>query len=241
MDGAETTPDDAAAWQPTPPGAPPEYDFWVFDLDGTLVDVPHSYAREVFDDVGDRLDCAFSDREVTTLWHGLRGSRNDTLRTKGLDPERFWTAFHEVESPRDRAEVAYLHDDAAFVADLDVPVGIVTHSQEYLAKPVLDAVGIRDWFDAVVCCNEELGWKPDPAPVHRALSQMGVAEVAGADAAADGGTGRGVLVGDGPSDVGAAWNAGLDAVHVERHSPVVRGQCVRADYRVTDIDDLYCD
>ncbi len=236
MDGADTVAD-AAAWEPTPPGDRPEYDFWVFDLDGTLVDVPHSYARSVFDEVGDRLGCAFSDREVTTLWHGLRGSRNDTLRAKGIDPERFWTAFHDVEDPHARAEVAYLHDDAAFVGDLDTPVGIVTHSREYLADPVLEAVGISDWFDTVVCCTDELGWKPDPAPVHRALAQMGVTGVA--DAAADGGTGRGVLVGDGPSDVGAAWNAGLDAVHVERHSPAHRGQCVRADYRVAAIDDFY--
>jgi len=237
MDGAESTPE--TAWKPTLPTDDPEYEFWVFDLDGTLVDVPHSYARTVFDDVGDRLGCAFSDREVTTLWHGLRGSRNDTLRAKGIDPDRFWTAFHEVEDPRARAEVAYLHDDAAVVGDLDVPVGIVTHSQEYLAHPVLEAVGIADWFDAVVCCDEDLGWKPDPAPVYRALSEMGVTGVADAGAAADGGTGRGVLVGDGPGDVGAAWNAGLDAVHVERHSPAVRGRCVRANYRVAAIDDLY--
>jgi len=31
-----------------------EYDFWLLDLDGTLVD-EWSYTREVFDRVGDRL------------------------------------------------------------------------------------------------------------------------------------------------------------------------------------------
>ena len=30
------------------------YDFWLFDLDGTLVDAEWSYTREVFDRVGDR-------------------------------------------------------------------------------------------------------------------------------------------------------------------------------------------
>jgi phosphoglycolate phosphatase len=44
---------------------------------------------------------------------------------------------------------------------------------------------------------------------------------------------RGVLAGDTPSDVGAAWNAGLDGVHVERHGPGRRGRCVLGDYRVT--------
>ncbi len=216
--------------------APREYDFWLFDLDGTLVDVPESYARQVFDRVGDRLDCAFSDREVATLWHGLRGSRDETLREKGIDPDRFWTVFHEEEDPQARAEATFLYDDARFVADLDVPAGVVTHCQAYLTDPVLDALGVRDWFDAVVCCTADIGWKPDPAPVHRALAAMDV--VPSSSVAADGGVGNGVLVGDGPGDVGAAWNAGLDAVHVERHSPAVRGRCVLADHRVRAIDQL---
>ena len=35
--------------------SPPEYDFWILDLDGTLVDVETSYVRDVFDRVGERL------------------------------------------------------------------------------------------------------------------------------------------------------------------------------------------
>lgn len=227
---------DSPAGDASPSADTEPYDVWLFDLDGTLVDVPESYAREVFAEAGDRLGCSFTDEEVAVLWHGLRGSRNDTLRAKGIDPERFWTVFHEVEDPQARAEATYLHDDAAFVGDLDAPVGVVTHSQRYLAEPVLEAVGVRDWFDVVVTCNEDLGWKPDPAPVYAALSAMDVDLEP--DVAADGGVDRGVLVGDGPSDVGAAWNAGLDAVHVERHGPETRGQCVLADHRVRAIDDL---
>jgi phosphoglycolate phosphatase len=47
-----------------------------------------------------------------------------------------------------------------------------------------------------------------------------------------------VLAGDGANDVGAAWNAGLDGVHVERHDPTRRGQCVLGDYRVESFVDL---
>jgi len=49
---------------------------------------------------------------------------------------------------------------------------------------------------------------------------------------------EGALAGDDPVDVGAAWNAGLDAVHVERHDPSDRGQCVLGDYRVRSLADL---
>jgi phosphoglycolate phosphatase len=202
------------------------YDFWLFDLDGTVVDADWSYTRDVFDRVGDRLGRRFTDREAETLWHGLGGARNPQLREWGVDPEEFWPAFHAEEDPAVRAEATYLHDDAAaLVESLDRPVGLVTHCQSFLAEPVLDHLDVRDWFDVVVCCTDDLGWKPDPAPVEHAMAEM--------DAVGDG-----VLAGDGPSDIGAAWNAGLDGIHVERHGYDHRGRCVLADHRVTTFDEL---
>ena len=205
-----------------------QYDYWVFDLDGTLVDAEWSYTRSVFDEVGDRLGREFTDREAELLWHGLTGPRDDLLIQWGIDRNRFWDVFHAVEDPQVRAEHSYLHEDAAFVGDLDEPVGLVTHCQQFLAGPVLDHLNIRDWFDSILCCTDEVGWKPDPAPVETVLADLGVTHNGHV----------GVLAGDGPSDVGAAWNAGLDAVHVERHDPEKRGHCVLADYRVERLDEL---
>ena len=232
-----------------------EYDYWLLDLDGTLIDVDWSYPRSVFDRVGDRLGREFTDREAEILWHGLGGNRNDQLREWGIDPEEFWPAFHDIEDPQRRAEETYLYDDATFVGELDCPVGLVTHCQPFLANPVLDELDIRDWFDTIICCDEELGWKPDPAPMHHAMDQLGVRDggVGGsAGTATDGGqsdggqsdsgrsnaTSEGVYAGDGASDVGAAWNAGLDAIHVERHGHHRREQCVLGDYRVESFDEL---
>jgi phosphoglycolate phosphatase len=203
------------------------YDFWLFDLDGTLVDAEWSYTRDVFDRVGDRLGRAFTDREAYVLWHGLTGARNAQLREWGVDPEAFWPAFHAEEDAVARAEHTFLHDDATFVADLDQPVGLVTHCQRFLAEPVLEHLDVADWFDVVVCCDDDTGWKPDPAPVDLARAGLGV----DADDV-------GVLAGDGSNDVGAAWNAGLDAVHVERHGHDRRGHCVRGDHRVQTFTEL---
>ena len=203
----------------------PSYDHYVFDLDGTLVDVEPEYVRDVFDRVGDRIGYGFSEREADAVWHGLGGVRNDQLSEWGVDVEAFWEAFHEEEDPEARADATYLYDDAEAVGDLDAPTVLVTHCQEYLTDPVLDALDIRDWFDSVVCCTEETGWKPDPEPVHMALSSVGA-------------DGAGVLVGDGPHDVGAAWNAGLDGAHVERHGHDRRGLCVVGDHRINRVDEL---
>jgi phosphoglycolate phosphatase len=209
-----------------------DYDFHLFDLDGTLVDAEWSYTRAVFDRVGDRLGRRFSDREARVLWHGLGGPRGDTLREIGVDPDEFWPAFHAVEDPVARAEATFLHDDAARlldrVDDAGGPTGLVTHCQRFLAEPVLDRVDLDGRFDAVVCCTDETGWKPDPAPIELAMRELGV------DPRAD----RGYYVGDGESDVGAAWNAGLDAVHVERVGHEDRGRCVLGDRRVRRLDEL---
>ena len=205
---------------------PADYGFWLFDFDGTLIDIEDGYMTDVMDEVGSRLGHAFSTREAETLWHGLGGERNAQLRAWGLDPDRFWEVFHEVEDPVARAEHTYLYNDAEWVGELDRPVGLVTHSQQRLTDAALSQLGIRDWFDGVVCCTAELGWKPDPTPVRLAMDRVGVD---GAD---------GVLVGDGPQDVGAAWNAGLAGVHVERHGHQRRGLCVLGDRRVRSLEEL---
>ncbi len=207
--------------------APPGYDYWLFDFDGTLVDVEWPYIRRVFDDLGERLGRTFTDAEAARIWHGYDGARDAQIRRTGVDRDAFWAAFDAVETPEERAEATFLHDDAAVVPELDAPVGLVTHSQPPLLEAVLDRLEIRDWFDAVVSCSDELGWKPDPAPVRRAMDELAV-----------NGVHEGVLVGDNPHDVGAAWNAGLDAVHVERHGHERRGLCVLGDHRVESLEAL---
>jgi phosphoglycolate phosphatase len=205
-----------------------EYDYWVLDLDGTLVDVEPGYVHDVLDRVGDRLGHQFAELEAERVWHSLGGDPNAALQEWGLDPQRFWETFHEEENPEARADATFLYDDAAEFAEVGRPLALVTHCQSYLTESVLNYLDIRDWFDTVVCCTDETGWKPDPGPVELALARI--------DARTKG---RGILAGDGPHDVGAAWNAGLEAVHVERHGHDRRGLCVLGDHRVESFDELW--
>lgn len=205
---------------------PAEYEYYLFDLDGTLVDVEWDYIRSVFDDMEVAMGRSFSDEEAEIIWHGLCESRNAALGRMGVDVDQFWAVYHDIEDSQARAEATYLHDDAQAIAELDSPTGVLTHCQSYLTEPVLDHLDIGDWFDTVVCCTEDLGFKPDPTPLEYTLSQLDVS------------AGPGIYVGDSPCDVGAAWNAGLDAAHVERHGAVKRGHTVLADYRVNSLGEL---
>lgn len=203
-----------------------EYDFWLLDLDGTLIDVERQYIYDVMNTVGRQFGVSFSEFESEQLWYGPSNSRATVLGRHGIDPETFWTEFHDIESPQRRAAASHLYPDTEpFVNSVDAPVGLVTHCQEFLTRPVLENLGISSWFDTIVCCTDETGWKPDPAPVELAMDRLGV-------------SGEGVLIGDDPSDVGAAWNAGLTGVHIQRRNPHRVGQCVRGDHRIDSLTEL---
>lgn len=204
------------------------HDFWLLDLDGTVVDIEQSYVHEVIGAVGDRLGHEFTDREAELLWYGLGNAREQVLAAASIDRERFWAAFDAVEDAAARAAATYVYDDAAAVVpDIDEPVGLVTHCQERLTAEVLATHDIGDWFDTVVCCSEETGWKPDPGPVEAAMADLGV----------DGGR-AGAMAGDDPGDIGAARNAGLDAIHVSRPDRNWEGDRVVDARRVATLREL---
>ena len=204
------------------------YDFWLLDLDGTLIDVEQQYIYDVVDAVGKRFGIGFSEWEAEMLWYGPSRSRATIMDRRGIEPELFWDVFHEVEQPEQRAAASHLYPDAEqFIQSIDRPLGLVTHCQAFLTGPVLEGLGIRDWFDTVVCCTDETGWKPDPTPLELAMDDLGVR-----------GNARGALVGDDPGDVGAAWNAGLTGIHIERRDPERIGQCVRGDRRIRSLTEL---
>jgi phosphoglycolate phosphatase len=205
------------------------YDFWLLDLDGTLIDVEQQYIYDVMNTVGRRFGIAFSEWEAEMLWYGPSQPRTTIMNRHGIDPGPFWDIFHEVEQPERRAAASHLYPDTEqFVQSIDRPVGVVTHCQEFLTNPVLERLDISDWFDTVVCCSDETGWKPDPTPLELAMKQLGVEDT----------NARGALVGDDPSDVGAAWNAGLTGIHIERRDPGRVGQCVRGDRRIGSLTEL---
>jgi len=205
------------------------YDFWLLDLDGTLVDVEERYIHDVVGEVGARLGASFDTWESEMLWYGPTEPRNSILHAHDVDRKRFWDTFHEVEQPESRAAATHLYDDAErFLTGVEQPVGVVTHCQEYLTEPVLEELDIADWFDTVVCCSAETGWKPDPRPVELAMADLGVGYNGN----------EGALIGDDPGDTGAAWNAGLAAIHVSRRDPERVGQCVLGDRRVSSLSEL---
>lgn len=199
------------------------HDFWLLDLDGTILTVEDRYIHETIGAVGDALGRTFTEDEARAIWFGRDGLRNDILADHGVQPAAFWAAFHEVEDPTTRAAATRLHDDAVAVTELSGPRGVVTHCQPYLLEPILDRLDIRDWFDTVVTGSDHLGWKPDPAPLEAAMADLGVNGDAGA------------MVGDSIADLEAARSVGIEAVLVDREGAVSPAS---ADRVVASLADL---
>lgn len=197
------------------------FDYYVFDLDGVLVDVRDSYRREIFEEVGDELGRGFTDEEIDRLWYGVGGDRKEILRDWGYDPREFWEVFDAIDTPERRVEHTYAYDDTTVLDEIEVPMGVVTHSPPALADRALEKTGLEGKFDSVICCSYELGYKPEPEPIRVCLDEIG--------ASPD----DSVMIGDSVSDVKGAWNAGLTAGHIDRV-----GHRVDADINIESLHDV---
>ncbi|ROR93004.1 phosphoglycolate phosphatase/AHBA synthesis associated protein [Nocardioides aurantiacus] len=170
----------------------------LWDMDGTLIDssaiVPDAFVETVLSLGGPRLTrdevVAYYDAGAPHVMLGMMLDREP-------DPvlgERYHATLADVGSG------VRVHDGVAEVlAELHgrgVPMGVFTGNSARAASILLEAAGLRGWFDAVVGGDEVERPKPAPDGVLRVAQELGV------DPA------RCVYVGDSPLDVGAARDAG---------------------------------
>lgn len=181
-------------------------DALLLDMDGVLADVSHSYQAAI---------------RGTARAYGVTLTREDIGRaTLGGDANNDWVltqrllAAHDVPLPfdevRDRFQALYLGEgDHAGLREREdllvprailsalaerMPLGVVTGRPRAEADWFLERAGIRDLVSCVVA-QEDGPQKPDPAPVQKALAQLGAR--------------RAWMVGDTPDDVRAAAAAGV--------------------------------
>ncbi len=88
----------------------------------------------------------------------------------------------------------------ALLAEVRAPMAVVTNKPEAFSHTILARLGLAPFFPVVIGGDTLPVRKPHPAPLVEALRRLG------ADA--------GVLVGDGPADVGAARAAGMPMIGV---------------------------
>lgn len=108
-----------------------------------------------------------------------------------------------------------------------IPIGLLTNKPLAPTERILDGLGIRGCFGAILGGDSLPTRKPDPAMVHEGLRLLGGIPPAEA-----------WLVGDGPQDVAAAKAAGCFAVFVPGYGDARRSRELGPDLEVPDLGTL---
>ena len=189
----------------------------LFDLDGTLVDSVPDLAAAVNEVLGRFGRPGLAEAEIRQyVGDGARLLLARAFaRRADADPgmpevDRAWSAFmssyeahlciHSRLYPGVAETLSHLH---ATGVGMGVGMGVVTNKPARFIAPLLDRLGIRDPFGALVGGDSLPQRKPDPAPVLAALRQLELTRGAAC-----------VMVGDSINDVLAGRAAGCVVVGV---------------------------
>ncbi len=213
---------------------------------------PHmSYEAVVFDDGGvltvpthtevhrEAVRAAFAEFGVEPTTEGVDGVVHGSFtrvrrvcELHGVDPEEFWPR-HEAYAAAAQREalergLKRRYDDFDALADLDVPLAVVSNQQQATVEYLVEAFGLDDLFEVAYGREPTVeGFrrtKPSSHYIERALSDLG-AESA-------------LYVGDSNVDVVAADRAGIDSAFV--HRPHRADYALAADptYELESLRDL---
>jgi len=211
------------------------YDALLLDHDGVVVTLGdrtalQDAARQALVDAGvddpapdavDTLSVAVSESDLLGL-----SDRYD------LDPDALWrhrddrVAEALYEETRTGRKAPY--DDTAVLADLSVPVGIVSNNQTRIVEFVLDYYDLADHFGTVHARAPERASltrkKPRPTYLEDAMAALEV--------------GNPLYVGDSESDVEAGLRAGLDVAFLRRRHNSEQSLTADPTHEVTGLDEV---
>ncbi len=173
----------------------------LFDWDGTLLNSAEASYRcyqRLFDALGIPFDRGRFAQTYSPDWYR-------TYRAVGL-PEPQWAEadalWLEAFSQEASALVPGAREVLGTLRDRELGLGLVTSGERQRVDRELAALGLGDFFGAVVCADEAGSRKPHPAPLLRALDRLAVR------------TREAAYVGDSPEDVEMARAAGVFAVGI---------------------------
>jgi histidinol-phosphate aminotransferase len=178
----------------------------LFDMDGVLANVSGSYRQAILDTAAS-FGVTLTHDDVSRAKAEGNANNDWVLTERLLEAHGVAAPFDEVKA---RFEARYHGEDGepglsareTMLCTKDLlarlaerlPLGIVTGRPRRDATEFLERHGIAHHFRSVVCM-EDAPLKPDPAPVRRAMAELGIA--------------RAWLVGDTPDDVRASRAAGV--------------------------------
>jgi len=184
----------------------------LIDVDGTLVDSVPDLAFCVNAMLAD-LGLPERTEEAVRQWVGngverlvkralinrLDGEPDEALYARALP--LFMACYAENTSKRSRLYPG-VREGLDYLSHSGYRLGSVTNKAERFTLPLLVDLGLRDYFELVVCGDTLPRKKPDPMPLLYAAEQLGISPA------------HALMVGDSSNDVRAARAAGFQIVCV---------------------------
>lgn len=206
-----------------------------FDLDGTLVDSAPDLVATLNAILGEEglPPLGFEDAR-RFIGHGARRMLERGFEARGLeiDPQRMdilWARFIAHYSPRS-ADLTRPYPGVAATLERLQSAGarltVCTNKLTDLSTPILEALGLAQYFDAVVGRDLAPAAKPDARHLIAAVE------------AAGGRMDRAVMVGDASTDAGAARAAGVPLVLVSFGYTEIPVAELGADELIDHFDEL---
>lgn len=184
----------------------------LFDLDGTLIDSIGDIAVAVQSTLRQR-GWPEPGRQRLRDWVGsgprrlIESALEHALRRAPTKAEidAALKDFYRLYAERLCVETAPypgVHETLATLRERGIRMAVVTNKSARLTRPLLETLGMDDYFGAIVCADELGARKPDPRPFEAAAERLGLTP---ADC---------IVVGDSANDVEAGHAAGCPVVAV---------------------------
>lgn len=183
-----------------------------FDLDGTLVDSVPDITFSV-NEMLQQLQLDMVDETVARTWIGNGAAKlieralthvmgekpgNDILeKAKAL----FFTAYEKNIAVKTTLYPGCIEVLEHFYSQ-NIPLACVTNKPRKFTLPLLEKLGMADYFKALVCGDDLPTQKPDPAMLLEAIRQLA------------GESDKGYMIGDSETDIATANGAGTGAIYV---------------------------
>ena len=153
-----------------------EYDAFIFDLDGTLIDSERYHAQAFADAVLEQSGYALKPEEQREFFgkHStwFAAELNDRYGLS-LNPERV------LERKRRRVREIFEarpFDGARTFLDRwrgKMPMALATNSPEEFVRPALEEAGLMKYFETITTADEVMYRKPNPEIVERTVQKLG--------------------------------------------------------------------